>query len=389
MPALVPGDVVAVREDLGPRWRALLETVWEAGAALFPMHPRLGPREARDLLALARPTVVVNAAGGARLAGGTPVEADVAFLIATSGTAGVPKVVELARPAVTAAVAASAAALGGAARGKWLCCLPLGHVGGLLVVIRSVVLGAPVEIHARFDPRAVAGAENVRCISLVPTMLADLLDAGADLGRYSAILVGGGPFPDELRRRSAAAGARVVETYGLTESSGGVVYDGRPLPGVRVRTGEAGAIEIAGPTLMTGYRFDPAATAAAFSGDGWLRTRDAGALDGEGRLHVLGRLDEVIVSGGEKIWPQEVEEALGSHPKVADVAVAGRPDPRWGSRVVAFVVPTDPASPPSLEEVRDFASLRIARFRAPREVVVVAQLPRTPTGKVRRSALNS
>jgi o-succinylbenzoate---CoA ligase len=387
MPALVPGDVVAVRQDLGPGWRGLLESVWEAGAALFPMHPRLARREAGVLLALARPTVVVDVAGAARVTTGAPVEGDVAFLVATSGTAGAPRLVELARPAVTAAVAASAAALDGDPRGKWLCCLPLGHVGGLLVVLRSVVLGAPVEIQARFDPRRITGAENVRWMSLVPTMLARLLDAGADLARYSAILVGGGPLPDELRRRSAGVGARVVETYGLTESSGGVVYDGRALPGVRVRTGEDEAIEIAGRTLMTGYRSDPAATAAAFTADGWLRTRDAGAVDGEGRLRVLGRLDDVIVSGGEKIWPQEVEEALRSHPKVADVAVTGRPDPRWGSRVVAFVVPTEPASPPGLEELRDFAGLRIARFRAPRELVVVARLPRTPTGKVRRSAL--
>ena len=387
MPALMPGDVVAVRGDLGAGWRALLETAWGAGAALFPMHPRLSSSEAGDLLALARPTILVDAAGAARVAGGAPVEGDVAFLVATSGTAGAPKLVELARPAVTAAVAASAAALGGDPRGTWLCCLPLGHVGGLLVVLRSIVLGAPVEIHARFDPRAVAAVENVRWISLVPTMLARMLDAGSNLGTYSAILVGGGPLPDELRRRSSAAGARVVETYGLTESSGGVVYDGRALPGVRVRTGDAGAIEIAGPTLMTGYRFDPAATASAFTEDGWLRTRDAGAVDGEGRLRVLGRLDELIVSGGEKIWPQDVEEALGGHPKVAEVAVAGRPDPHWGSRVVAFVVPTDPASPPSLEELRDFAGVRIARFRAPRELVVAAHLPRTPTGKVRRSAL--
>ncbi len=389
MPALQAGDLVAVRHDLGPRWRGLLETVWEAGAALFPMHPRLGPGEAGHLLALARPTVVVDAARAVRVTGGAPVEEDVAFLVATSGTAGAPRLVELARPAVMAAVEASAAALGGDSRGKWLCCLPLGHVGGLLVVLRSVVLGAPVEIQARFDPVAVAAVENVRWISLVPTMLASLLEAGSDLGGYSAILVGGGPLPDELHRRSAAVGARVVETYGLTESSGGVVYDGRALPGVRVRTGEAGAIEIAGPTLMSGYRLDPVATGAAFTADGWLRTRDAGDVDAEGRLRVFGRLDDVLVSGGEKIWPQEVEEALRSHPKVADVAVTGRPDSRWGSRVVAFVVPTDPASPPGLEELRDFAGVRIARFRAPRELVLAAHLPRTATGKVRRSALAS
>jgi o-succinylbenzoate---CoA ligase len=387
MPVLAAGDVVAVREDAGPGWRALLETVWDAGAALFPMPPRLGAREAGDLLELAEPTVVVDAEGATRVAGGTPVDGDVALLVATSGTAGAPRLVELGRPAVTAAVAASAAALGGDSRGKWLCCLPLGHIGGLLVVLRSVVLGAPVEIQAGFDARTVAGVANARYVSLVPTMLARLLDAGSDLTAYSAVLVGGGPLPDELRRRAAAAGANVVETYGLTESSGGVVYDGRALPGVTVRTGEAGAIEIAGPTLMTGYRLDPAATAAAFTADGWLRTRDAGAVDGDGRLRVLGRLDEVIISGGEKIWPQDVEDALEGHPKVAEVAVAGRPDPRWGSRVVAFVVPTDPASPPSLEELRDFAGVRIARFRAPRELVVAARLPRTPTGKVRRSAL--
>jgi acyl-CoA synthetase (AMP-forming)/AMP-acid ligase II len=138
---------------------------------------------------------------------------------------------------------------------------------------------------------------------------------------------------------------------------------------------------------MEGYRHDPSATAAAFTPDGWLRTGDVGALEGDGRLTVHGRLQDVIRSGGEKVWPEEVERALRDHPKVADVAVTGGPDPEWGQHVAAYVVPADPADPPSLKDLRDYAGDRIARFKAPREIHLVDEIPRTLAGKIRRRDL--
>jgi O-succinylbenzoic acid--CoA ligase len=180
----------------------------------------------------------------------------------------------------------------------------------------------------------------------------------------------------------------VIETYGLTESCGGVVYEGRPLPSVEMRVNVDGGIELRGPMLMLGYRFDPEATRAAFTAEGWLRPGDAGEIDAQGRLHVVGRIDDLINTGGEKVWPQEVEAALREHRKVADVGVGGRLDAEWGQRVVAFVVPADAASPPTLEELRDFAAGRIGRHKAPRELVLVDELPRTVSGKLRRAAID-
>jgi o-succinylbenzoate---CoA ligase len=386
LPALRPGDVVAIRLDPGPEWRSLVHAVWDAGAAILPVDHRLTPSDARALMARARPTVVVEGPTAARSRGGVPADPSVALVVATSGTAALPRLVELSRSAVDAAVAASALAIAAGADDPWLCCLPLGHVGGLLVLMRSVLLGSPVAIHARFDPAAVSES-GARFASLVPTMLHRLLDAGVELRRYRAVLVGGGPIDAELRRRAERSGPRIIETYGLTESCGGVVYDGRPLSGVGVRTAEDDAVELAGPTVMRGYRFDPEATSAAFTDDGWLRTRDAGAIDASGRLRIRGRMDDVIVSGGEKVWPEDVERVLRGHPGIADVAVAGRPDPEWGSRVVAFVVPADGARPPTLEDLRAFAGRELARHCAPREVRTLERLPRTALGKLRRSAL--
>ncbi len=383
---LGPGDLVALRLPPGGGWLPVLAGLWEAQAAAFPVDHRLAEPEVRALLQAARPTHVVDEGGLAPLPGGLAVEPDIALVVATSGTAGAPRLVELSRGAVEAAVRASAEALGVGPGDGWLCCLPPAHIGGLLVLLRGVLLGAPVVVLPGFDAGAVEAARGPSLVALVPTMLRRLLDAGADLARFRAVLVGGAGLDPDLRGRAAAAGARVVATYGLTESCGGVVYDGFPLAGTEVRVGEGGEVLLRGPTLMRRYRGEPRATVRALRG-GWLHTGDGGSVDAEGRLEVHGRLDECIRSGGEKVWPAEVEAALRAHPGVADVAVAGRPDDEWGQRVVAFVVPTDPASPPSLEELRRAVGERLARFKAPREVVVVEALPRTASGKPRRRSL--
>ncbi len=379
------GDLVAAALPPGPEWIAVIEAVWSRGAAILPVDPRLPDAEREALIARARPTVALDPDGWRRLDTGEPAGTGVVLVVLTSGTAGAPKLVEFDRAAVDAAVASSSLFLGATTRDRWLCCLPLAHIGGLLVVLRALLHGGVVTVHPRFDVAAVAAA-GADLVSLVPTMLLRLLDAAVDLSGFRAILVGGAGLRPALRERAELAGAPVVETYGLTESCGGVVYDGRPLPGTEMRIAD-GAIELRGPTLMRGYRAEPERTAAAFTADGWLRSGDAGLVDGDGRLHVLGRVDDLINSGGEKVWPREVEDALATHPKVAEVAVAGRADPEWGQRVVAFVVPADPADPPSLEDLRDQASSTIARFKAPRELVLCDALPRTASGKVRRREL--
>jgi len=382
------GDLVAVALPPGQDWAGILGKVWEAGAALFPVDRRLPPSQARDLMNRAVPTVVVDADGWHRPGSGRPVGDGVALVVHTSGTGGVPKLVLFDRPAIDAAVASSTLALEASPHDRWLCCLPLAHVGGLLVLLRSVLLGAPVTVHPRFDPGAIAGEADSAFVSLVPTMLVRLLEAEADLSHFRAILVGGAAVPAWLADRARAEGANVIETYGLTESCGGVVYDGRPLPGTEVRIDREGGIQLRGPTVMRGYLDDPKATARAFIDGGWLRAEDAGWIDGQGRLRVAGRLDDLINTGGEKVWPAEVEAVLHDHPGIADVAIVGRPDPEWGQRVVAYLVPADPTAPPSLEALRDHVALSLPRHMAPRQLILVPEgLPRTASGKVRRAAL--
>jgi O-succinylbenzoic acid--CoA ligase len=384
-------DLVAVTLAPGPAWLDLVREVWAAGAALLPIDPRLPPAETEALLGLARPTLLLSEAAGQpewrRLDEGEPVQGGVVLVVHTSGTAGTPKLVQFDRAAIDAAVASSALALEATPHDPWLCCLPLSHVGGMLVLLRGVLLGAPVSVHPSFDPELVGAEREAAFVSLVPTMLGRLLDAGVDLEPFRALLVGGAHLSPDLRERAERAGARVIETYGLTESCGGVVYDGLPLPGVQARVNADGGIELRGPTLMLGYRFDTEGTTRAFTQDGWLRPGDAGEIDAEGRLHVVGRIDDLINTGGERVWPDEVESALRSHPKVREIGVGGRLDPEWGQRVVAFIVPADPADPPTLEELRDLATVRIGRHKAPRELVLVERLPQTVSGKLRRAAL--
>jgi o-succinylbenzoate---CoA ligase len=370
----------------GPAWTGVLEDLWASGATILPLDPRLAAAETRAIVDLARPGILLDAEGTTVMTESEGVDPNVALVLATSGTAGAPKAVELSRAAVEAAVLGSSRALGDGPDGTWLCCLPPAHVGGMLVLMRGVLTGARVVVHSRFDPRAVATADADH-VSLVPTMLHRLLATDADLSRFRAILVGGAGLDDATVGMARDRGAHVVSTYGLTETCGGIVYDGRLFDGSAARIGPGDEVQLAGPTLMGGYRGDPQATSAAFTLDGWLRTGDAGERDDDGRLRVRGRLDDCILTGAEKVWPQEVEAALREHPKVAELAVAGRADPEWGQHVVAFVVPLAPDEPPTLEELRDHAAERMARFKMPRELVLLPALPRTPSGKIRRSDL--
>jgi O-succinylbenzoic acid--CoA ligase len=256
-----------------------------------------------------------------------------------------------------------------------------------------VLTGSRIILQERFEPGALlAHAPAGAHVSLVPTMLERLVRGAPDLSGLGAIVVGGGALDPALRDAAQRLGGRIVSTYGSTESCGGVVYDGVAFSGTRVRIAAdrpdaIGRIEVAGPTLMDGYRADHAATAEAFATDGWLRTGDLGWIDEQGLLQVRGRSDDAIRTGAETVWPEEVEAVLRTHAKIADVAVAGRPDPEWGAHVVAWVVPRDPTDPPSLEQLREHCRDALARFKAPRDVRMVTTLPRTANGKIRRSGL--
>ena len=390
--AVAPGELLAVDVPGGQAWVPLLHRLWSERIAFMPLDERLSESERRRLLDLARPAAVLGAGGAATVyAGAEPVDHEVAIVMATSGTGGAPRLVELSRDAILAAVVGSRSALEATghdvSRGLVSCLTPA-HIGGLLVLARSEIDQVPVVVHERFDAgRLAREAPPGYTVSLVPAMVARLVRDGADLDRLGIVLVGGGALDPGLRAEAESLGATIVETYGLTESCGGVVYDGVAVEGTEIRIGEAGRIELRGPTVMQGYRGDPAATGAAFGARGWLRTADAGSIDDDGRLHVAGRLDDAIRTGAETVWPLEVERALATHAKVAEVAVAGRPHPEWGQHVVAFIVPRSIDDAPSLQELRDHASERVARHKAPRELVLVHELPRTPGGKLRRGAL--
>ena len=372
-------DLYALRWPPGPDAAARLQRLWEEGRAVLPLRWDTPEPERRRLLDLARPAALVEPEGITRLDRGMPAGEDAALCIATAGSTGPPKVVELSHRALRTAAGLTSERLGSAGA-RWLCCLPLEHVAGIMTLVRSWAAGVEPLVLSGFEPEEVATAGG-DAISLVPAMLERLLASGADLGRPRWILLGGAAVRPGLVEEARAAGANVVRTYGMTETCGGVVYDGVPLDRVDVRTGEDGVVRLRTPTMMDGYRLDPAATEAAFE-DGWFVTRDLGEWDGR-RLRVAGRADDVVVTGGENVSPDEVEVLLASHPKVADVAVAGRDDPEWGQRVVAYVVPA-PGEAPTLDELREHVKARAAAHKAPREVVLVETLPRLPSGKVAR-----
>jgi O-succinylbenzoic acid--CoA ligase len=314
----------------------------------------------------------------------------VAVVLATSGSTGRPKGAELSAGALLASARASLARLGAGPGARWLGCLPAHHISGLGVLVRSLVAGTTPRVSAQLDAAEVAGATAGGCgyVSLVPTQLGRLLDAGAPVDRFQAILLGGAAAPPELLDRARAAGARVVTTYGMSETCGGCVYDGVPLDGVVVASGADGRVRISGPVLFSGYRLAPELTRTALA-DGWFITSDLGGLDADGRLVVRGRADDVINSGGEKVVAGEVEAALRRCPGVRDVVVLGVADPDWGQRVTALIVPADPADPPGLELLREQVREWLPRYAAPRSVVHLAEIPMLASGKPDRQLLRT
>jgi O-succinylbenzoic acid--CoA ligase len=337
----------------GDDFIAGLTAAWDAGDAVLPVDPRL-PADAREKLV-------------DRLGVGADVEPGDALVVATSGTTGEPKGAVLTHDALAAAARSTSRRVAvDPERDTWLACIPLAHMGGLGVVARALLTGTPCIVRERFEH-----GTGATLVSLVPAHLQRF-----DISEFRTVLLGGQAPPD-------AVPANVVTTYGMTETGGGVVYDGLPLDGVEMRVADEGHIALRGPTLLRAYRdgTDPK------DPGGWLETGDLGALGMDGRLTVFGRSGDMIVTGGEKVWPTPVERALLQHPGVADVAVAGRPDAEWGQRVVAYVVPRDRAAPPSLEALRATVKEQLPAFMAPREVVALDALPTTALGKVQRNRL--
>lgn len=320
------------------------------------------------------------------------IDDDVAVVVSTSGTTGTPKGAMLTAAALTASAEATHRRLGGA--GRWLLALAAHHVAGWQVLVRSVIAGTtPVAVSPGFDIAELASAVQSlgtgrRYASLVAAQLDKALadPAGAEaLASLDAVLIGGGPMPARVAEKASAAGVSVVRTYGMSETAGGCVYDGAPLDGVSVRIDD-GRIVLGGATLAKGYRNpispDP------FSEPHWYRTDDVGTLDDSGLLRVLGRVDDAISTGGLTVLPQLVEAALASHPAIADCAVFGVADDRFGQRVVAAVVVTPGRGAPTLTELRaHVAAAALDTAAAPRDVYVVAEIPRRGIGKVDRREL--
>jgi O-succinylbenzoic acid--CoA ligase len=369
--------LVALDLPGGSAFLAQLQACFDAGDAVLPVDQRLpAPARAR-LFSELHPSAVIDASGEHRLEGGRATEDGDALVMPTSGTSGTPKGVVLTHAALAASAAATSARLGvDPERDRWLCCLPLSHVGGMSVLTRALATNTPVEVHTAFDVGDVTAAvrSGVTLVSLVSTALFRLDRATVEALRV--VVLGGAAPPEQLP-------ANAVTTYGLTESGSGVVYDGVPLDGVDVEIADDGEILLRGPMLLRAYRdgTDPK------DARGFMPTGDLGAFD-NGRLVVFGRREDVIVSGGEKIWPTPVEQLLSSLPGIDEVAIVGVPDPEWHERAVACVVLAQGATV-DLAEVRELVRGELGAIHAPRELQLFDELPRTSIGKIRRAELSA
>ena len=390
------GTTVALTLPAGLEYVVLLHALMKVGSTAYPLNPRLTPGELRRELDDVEPVLVVSEKGQL-----SETEADMPLLgeheldslhcrILTGGTSGTSRAVGLTYGNHLWSAVGSAFNLGVDPVDRWLCCLPLHHVGGLSIVMRSVIYGTGAVIHDGFDVERIGEsleADDVTLVSLVPTGLVRLLEAGVDLSGPRALLVGGGPVPVEVLEEAAGRGATVVQTYGLTEAASQVTTlapaeavrklssAGRPLLTTHLRI-QDGEILVQGPTVAPGCADE----------DGWLHSGDLGRIDDEGFLYVEERIDDVIVSGGENVLPAEVEETLRRHPGVADAAAVPRDDPEWQQAVTAVVVLRDGADA-SAAELRRHCESELAGYKVPKRFEFVSELPRTPAGKLLRRAL--
>jgi O-succinylbenzoic acid--CoA ligase len=390
------GALVVLELEPGLEYVVLLHALMKLGAVAYPLNTRLSEAERQAELDRALPALVLSGSDGAGLT-----EADLPLLgehdldeihcrILTSGTTGHPRSIGLTYGNHLWSAVGSAFNLGIEPTDRWLCCLPLHHVGGLSILMRSVVYGTGAVVHRGFDVDAIATSlegDGVTLLSLVTTQLSRLLEAGVDLLPLRAVIVGGGPVPVEVLEEAIGRGATVVQTYGLTEAASQVTTltpadigrklgsAGRPLLTTHLRI-QDGEILVQGPTVAPGTTDE----------DGWLHTGDLGRIDEEGFLYVEDRLGDVIVSGGENILPTEVEEVLLRHSDVADAAVVGRADDEWQEAVAAVVVIREGADV-SADELRRHCADSLAGYKVPKRFEFVSELPRTSSGKLLRRVL--
>lgn len=375
-----------------------LLAIWRAGATVQLVNTRLTTTEAREQVEMTNahflvgqgapdmgiPVIDLETSPGAGGIGASDVSEDrVAWIVFTSGSSGRPKGVRLSFGNLEASARGSAEHLGHSPDDRWLCDLPIFHVGGASILVRSMRQATTVLLESRFDPvrsAALLRAGDATLASMVSTTLARMLDVHPD--RYSgvrAVMVGGGPIPFDLLERARAGGLPALATYGMTETASqvatGRLSDGRvvPIPGAEISTA-GGRILVRGPMVFKGYVGETERTA-----DGWFATGDAGAIGSDGTLEVFGRADDVIISGGENIHPSEVEAVISEHPGVSGIAVFGQPHPTWGVAVVA--VYEGDAAPGELER---HARYRLAGFKIPQRWVKVDTLPRLSIGKIDR-----
>jgi o-succinylbenzoate---CoA ligase len=391
------GATVALTTRGGREQVVLIHALMKLGAVVLPLSPNLNAAERQAVIESEEPSIDLD--DPARQL--TQTEADLPLLgehdmddlqcrILTSGSAGPPRTVGLTYGNHLWSAVGSAFNIGVQPDDRWLCCLPLSHVGGLSIILRSVIYGTTAVLHDGFDTDRVADAlaeERISVVSLVSTMLLRLLTADAEVASPRVILVGGGPVPTEALEEAIGRGATIVQTYGLTEAASQVTTlapadarrklgsAGRPLltTHLRIRDGE---ILVQGPTVAPGCA----------DAEGWLYTGDLGRIDEEGFLYVEGRIDEMIVSGGENVAPAEVEQVLLRHPDVLEAAVVGREDPEWQQAVTAVVVLRN-GSRASADELRRYCAEELTPFKVPKRVELASALPRTPSGKVMRRAL--
>jgi O-succinylbenzoic acid--CoA ligase len=391
------GGTAAMTMRPGREQVVLIHALMKLGAVLLPLSPRLPEEERRAVLAAEKPAIDLSDAA-AQL---TQTEADLPLLgehdmdevhcrILTSGSSGAPRAVPLTYGNHLFSAVGSAFNIGVQPEDRWLCCLPLSHVSGLSIVMRSVIYGTGMVLQDGFEVDAMADSlerDRVTLLSVVSTMLVRLLDAGIDLSGPRAILVGGGPVPADALEEALGRGATVVQTYGLTEACSQVTTlapgdarrklgsAGRPLLTTHLRI-QDGEILVQGPTVAPDCA----------DAEGWLHTGDIGRIDDEGFLFVEDRIDDMIVSGGENEVPAEVEGVLLRHPAVADAAVVGREDPEWQQAVTAVVVLRG-GSEASADELRRHCAETLASFKVPKRIELASALPRTPSGKLMRRAL--
>lgn len=381
-------ELVALDLEPGGDFLAELDAAWQRGDAVLPLQRQVPAAHRRAAATQMGARWLVTSAGSEELAGSRPLAEGDALVMTTSGTTGVPKGVVLTHEAVEYAAYATATALGIDPGTHWLACLPLSHVGGLSVITRALHTGAALTVQPRFDPDQFAAAllGGATHVSLVHTALRRI-----DPAPWRRILLGGSAMPPDLP-------PNCVATYGMTETFGGVVYDGLALNGVQVRIagtrgGEfdiEGPVELLSPTALRCYRGDVKEPEHdALDAEGWFRTGDLGCISStDRRLSISGRADELIITGGEKVWPLPLEARLESHPGVAQAAVVGRNDPEWGQTVTALVVPAEPGDPPRLQELRNWVRETMPAAAAPKVLELVDQLPRTALGKLVRSQLS-